>query len=731
MDDSLLAVNKIQITYVQVSKEAGTPEGSYSLEVQWTAASAGHGPDNFWVWLQLNGNPTLLAGPTTEFTAEAKLSDIRPEETYFVYVTDEETGNPNQKKCLRETLLFQTFSEISCVYDGEAVDISWNKPARELSFVQAETSGPDWTNIPGRYLHGRLSCDRRDVNPAEPFCAYLTPFLNDISSGIRQASGKLYSVPAALKEVDAEPETGKVTAVFTHEYADESALSARLVLLNEDGSELAATTPKAPEMGEAGCTLSGTFSTAFDFDRCWLRVDLCGENTVSILPERGKNLVPLARPSRLHREYGKGTLRLSWDYGASMVHAEFQAAFNRGTASAGPRSEIELPLEKPELLDAPVTLRAVLANGGCKGPAVSFHPFLPGYYPGEDGAVRLCVENWKAAPLSLPLPAGTFSTPLSEALSSGPLKVSAGSEPALTVDTGETLRAGDWTAFLQTLEGAKVTPKGCYFFRRQLPRLASLTGKDALACLCGMGLLSLQADLIPGMILSVTPAAFQLQPNEDFPDCEGFVTGAPSRYEISLRELEGTPVLSMNNCLHQAQPHWTQSVQNPNFPNLHLLGGPMDFFQAGLRAPFARLCYPMRYLAADEPPTLYASDNILMLTGASLTELDEASSAWLEDPTEPIKTPYLQCCGRSLLALEQYVRVNGGLHTAAVGTTLGDLAACLGIEDLFGSGLRLTRATPFGPMPVHLDWFDNAAAAELVLLGGDEIEVKAYAVPIS
>ena len=85
---------------------------------------------------------------------------------------------------------------------------------------------------------------------------------------------------------------------------------------------------------------------------------------------------------------------------------------------------------------------------------------------------------------------------------------------------------------------------------------------------------------------------------------------------------------------------------------------------------------------------------------------------------------------RGLLALEQSVRVNGGLHTVAAGTALGDLAVSLGIEELFGGGLRLIRATPFGPMPVHLDWFGAAAAAELVLLGGDVIEVKDYAVPI-
>lgn len=730
MDEALLAVNRIQITYIQVSKEAESPEGSYFLEVQWTAASAGHGPDSFWVWLQLNGNPTLLAGPTTEHFAEAELSNIRPEEAYFVYVTDEETGDPNQKKCPREPLLFQTLSDIACVYDGETLDISWGKPAQRLSFVQAETGGPDRASIPGRYLHGSLACDRRDLNPAEPFCAYLTPFLNDISSGIRQTSGKLYSVPAVLKEVSTEPDTGKVTTVFSHAYAGEEALSARLVLLDEDGGELAAAAPQTPETGKAGCILSGTFSPAFDFDRCWLRVDLCGENTVSILPERGTNLVPLARPGHLYREYGRGTLRLSWDYAASTAQVGFEASFNGGTASAGHGGGIELPLEKPDLLDTPLTLRAVLAAGGCKGPAVSCRPFLPGYYPGENGTVRLCVESWKAAPLSLPLPAGAFSAPLGGALSSGPLEISAGAEPALTVKTGEALSAEGWAAFLQKLKGAAVTPKGYYFLRRQLPRLASLTGKDALATLCGMGSLSFQADLIPGMLLSVTPAAFQLQPNENFLDCEGFVSGAPSRYEISLRELDGAPVLSMNNYLHQAQPRWTQSVQNPDFPNLHLLGGPMDFFQAGLRAPFARLCYPERYLAANEQPTLYASDNILLLTGTSLTELDEACSAWLDDPTEPIKTPYLQCCGRGLLALEQAVRINGRLRTVAVGTTLGDLAASLGIEAPFGSDLRLIRATSFGPMPVHLDWFDDAAAAELVLLGGDEIEVNAYAVPI-
>ncbi len=728
MDESLLAVNKITITCARLSKEDGSPEGSYALELQWTAASAGQGPDTCWVWLLLNGNPTLLEGPTTELSATVELSNIQPEEAYYVYITDEKTGNPDQKKCLRVPLLFQTLSKITCVYDGETLDITWEKPDRRLSFIQAETSGPDWTNFSGRYSNGRLVCGRRNLDPAEPFYVYLTPFLNDISSGPRQASGKLYPVPVTLKQVDAEQESGKVTAVFTHGYTNETAPAARLVLLDQNGIELAATAPEVPEAGETACTLSGTFSSAFDFDRCWLRVDLCGENAVSCLPERGRNLVPLARPSRLFWEYGKGTLRLSWDYSASMVQVGFETVFNGVSTRTRSGRGIELSMEKPELTDAPVTLRAVLTAGGCKGPAVCHKPFLPGYYPGENGTVRLCVESWKAAPLSLILPAGTFSAPLGEVISSGPLEISAGSGTTLTVKTGEALSADTWLAFLQKLDDARVTPRGYYFIRRQLPRLATLTGKDALACLCCAGALSLQADLIPGMLLSITPAAFQLQPSEDSLSCEGFVPGAPSRHEISLRELDGMLVLSINACLHQIQPRWTQNNQNPDFPNLRLFGGTMDFFQSGLRALFARLCYPGRYLAADQQPTLYASDNILMLTGASLAELNNASSAWLKDPTEPIKVPYLQCCGRGLLTLEHYVRVNGSIQAVAAGTTLGDLASSLGIEA--GSGLRLIRATPFGPMPVHLSWFDASTAEDLVLLGGDEIEVKAYVVPL-
>lgn len=381
----------------------------------------------------------------------------------------------------------------------------------------------------------------------------------------------------------------------------------------------------------------------------------------------------------------------------------------------------------PDDLDQAVEVWAVSPSGRCSAPHTVWKPFAPGYYPAADGEAKLCLASYSDHTLETSLPATAFGTALTAAISSGVLQIDPEKPQVLKISTADALTAEQWKEFRTALLQAGVTPEGYYAVCRQVSRAARMSPETQLNCLCGLNADHRQVDLVPGMVLTVSAASYQLQPDPDAQLTEGFVQGAQAAYPIQLAQLESSCVLSLDALLHTVQPGWESGIIPEDHPNLRLWAGVGDFFRRDVRAAYGRICYPQRYLDPDQLPTRYPSDNALILMSNSLDTLDTAANDLYADPTMEIATPYLQCVGRGMWGLSQSVWVQGAERLLPVGTTLGSLLLQQGMDSPVAAAqqgdLRMWRMTPFGQLPVNLAWFGEDKAKALLLLGGDRIEV--------
>lgn len=727
-EQNLGAVNAIRITYAQVDE--GEKEGEYYLTLQWTAALAGIEPETYWVWLICNGQ-SIDSQNVKDCEVKLKYTGLNPKECYYAVVSDNEK-NFDTKKCPPVLLLFQSVTDLVCVYDGQRVSLRWKRPEQQISFTSLYARG-ERSAVSSSRCHGQLELEAEDLSDSDkaPGCFQVEAklFMNDISAGPVRVSGCLYVRPAHLTSVTArQEENGEITlqAIFTHPYNQQEEMMARLVLVDGEGTDLICQEPQLLENGKSSYTLSYRVSGNYDLQDCWVRVDLCGRGSVSRLPAPWVDQVPLARPQITQSWVGPDALELKWKY-PSGIHAGFGLQFGQELVSKGAVRSARLSLKKAGDLDQAVELWAASPDGGCIAPHTIYNPFVPGVYPGTDGEAKLCVGSYSETALEVALPDGSFAETLTSGISSGVLEIAAKTPLVLNVSTADVLTSEQWKTFRTALLNAGVTPEGYYFICRQVARTARMSADTQLKCLCGVNAEHRQVDLTPGMVLVVSAAAYQLQPDENAGLTEGFVNGARVCYPISLEQMDGRPVLSMDELMHTVQFRWTSGEVPQDHPNLRLWAGTADFFRQDVRAAFGRICYPQRYLDAEQLPTRYPSDSALILLSDRMGTLDQAAYDLYADPTVEIATPYLQCVGRGFWGICQSIWVQGSERLLSVGSTLGALLLQYGIDNparMARQGtLRMWRMTPFGQMPVHLAWFDEARAKSLLLLGGDKIEV--------
>lgn len=727
-EQNLQAVNAIKITYAQVDE--GEKAGDYTLTLQWKADLAGTEPDTYWVWLIRDGQ-TVQTQKAEECEAEMECTGLDPKQNYYVVVSDHETGY-DLKKCPMVLLAFRSIEGLACVYDGQRVTLRWKRPEESILFTDLYAEG-ERCEVPSSRCHASLELEAADLSDSDAspglFQVEACSFINDISSGPVKMSGWLYVRSAQLTSVtfqqDAE-DSVTLQAAFTHPYLDQEGVMARLALVGADGADLLCQEPQNLEKGKDSYMLSFSTNGKYDWQSCWVRVDLCGEGSVSRLPSPWVNQVPLARPEIVGCETRPNSLTLRWNYPAG-VQAGFGLQWGQTSIAKGAVRSAQLPATGPQDLDQAVEVWAVSPDGTCSAPHTVWKPFAPGYYPAADGGAKLCLTGYSDNTLELLLPGNAFGAALTAAISSGVLRIDPEKPQILEISTADVLTAEQWTKFRTALLQAGVTPEGYYAVCRQVSRAARMSPETQLNCLCGLNAAHRQVDLVPGMVLTVSAASYQLQPDPDAQLNEGFVQGAQAAYPIHLAQLESSSVLSLDALLHAVQPGWESGIVPEDHPNLRLWAGAGDFFRRDVRAAYGRICYPQRYLDPDQLPTRYPSDNALILLSNSLDTLDTAAEELYADPTTEIATPYLQCVGRGMWGLSQSVWVQGAERLLPVGTTLGSLLLQQGIDSPVTAAqqgaLRMWRRTPFGQLPVNLAWFEEDKTKALLLLGGDRIEV--------
>lgn len=721
-------VNEIKITYAQVTKSQS--EGKYHLSLQWDVKPAGEMPSCYWVFLFQDGR-TLQSQKVEAEEAEVDCSGLDPQQTYYAGVSAKEQFDA--KRCQPVLLSFREIEGLASVYDGKRVSLCWKKSKEPIQFTELYARG-ERCNVPSSRCHGSLELEAADVSDsgadAGRFQVEVCSFINEISSGPVNMSGWLYVWPAQLTSVtlqqDAE-DSVILQAVFTHPYPDQEGVMARLVLVGADGTDLLCQEPQTLEKGIDSYTLSFSINGKYDWQGCWVRVDLCGEGSVSRLPSPWGNQVPLARPEIVGCEAWPDGLTLRWNYPAG-VQAGFGLQWGQTSIAKGAVRSAQLPVTELRDLNQAVEVWAVSPGGTCSAPHTVWKPFAPGYYPAADGGAKLCLASYNDSTLEISLPGNAFGTTLTAAISSGVLRIDPEKPQVLAISTADALTAEQWTEFRKALLQAGVTPEGYYAICRQVSRVARMSPETQLNCLCGLNAAHRQVDLAPGMVLTVSAASYQLQPDPDAQLNEGFVQGAQAAYPIHLAQLGSSSVLSLDALLHAVQPGWESGIVPEDHPNLRLWAGAGDFFRRDVRAAYGRICYPQRYLDPDQLPTRYPSDNALILLSNSLDTLDTAANNLYADPTMEISTPYLQCVGRGMWGLSQSVWVQGAERLLPVGTALGALLLQQGIDSPVAAArqgaLRMWRMTPFGQMPVNLAWFEEDKAKTLLLLGGDRIEVS-------
>lgn len=357
-------------------------------------------------------------------------------------------------------------------------------------------------------------------------------------------------------------------------------------------------------------------------------------------------------------------------------------------------------------------------------PATGIPPYLftaNALPPTPAGFVLYLPELFNTPPDPLPSSLTNPTVPAAPAVSSFVLSANSGNASLpykLTVATNSdaftfsaslapirsTLQA-DFMNFITNLEAVAggLLPGVVGMIRQLVARSYPLTYSETLYYACGFnpGTGSQYVNLQAGMRLTLSFQEYQFTGSSS-PSTQsqnGYVGSGSSSYVLGsyLTGSPGSQLLDtgFSNFLSQIIQ---QVDSNGNTGG----GGVLDYYTANMRQPWMRIVYPSKFPAANTAGTASLTSNIALLVAPSATQLETATTQFINSGTVPsgVYSAFLR--GRVLLVPEIMVSMNGKYLWVAVGTTLRQLMDQFGglpIRPQSGtttwkeSGLTLLRST--------------------------------------
>lgn len=727
MDTNINAASNITITFVEVNKGEG---GAYTLDAQWRTTYAPPAQENFWMWVMSNGE--LVANEAVQFTADCGTMTFTPndiKQRYTFGVSESETEY-RFDICNPVDLLFDTYTGLIGDFDGQQSIVKWDKHSRNIHFGESLTQvHPPIFEYPfvsekvGRFVREyNFAVNPADYDEVSAVYVSLTPCIDTISRGPTVNSGLFFLATPKITRFDMLENGGafKVIVYFTLPYEgevwkkmiDDGEMMVQLAVITQDDeivSERRAVKDCSLPLG--GNVFEWVFSVNFQsVENSRLAIYLCTQTTRSSL-RTADNTIALSRPVLEKPVATPAGVALKWTFpptpGVMFTIAD-------GTDS-WETSWKEFLITDKTLTDINADY-TVWAGIGPKSHPIG--PFAVGFYPLAGGGMRFFDKGHnQQEPITMNIGDGFFAAPITSAIELQPLNIS--TEGIFTIEQNLPISREIVASWMTELFAKGMTPSGYYRMRGWLARLAAHSDGDRLFCYANMTADGRVAELFPGAILAIEPAHFQFQSSKDAEDNAGHAKGAPSRYHISLKEIESGTALSFDSFVDFIEPTWMPFMAEPGLTSRW--AGTVDFFLETLRLPYACICYPLHFQLSTEQPTLSAGHNAVILFASTLAELREVAATVTITPTTPIRLPHIICHSRAAITLMHSVTVNGKPVRIPIGTTLGELLHPY--ERLFGdNGIRMRRYAAQGLAPVCLEWFESDKIGSIVMLDGDEVE---------
>lgn len=727
----LMAANRFTITKLEAN--AKQAEG-YPFHVEWEVKAAYPAQNEYWIWIFQNDEAySKYSVKAEDCKSDIVLENADRSKVYTLGLSDDKDAY-FKEKCVPLELLFDGYTDLECVLMDGRLRFCTSVPDARIAWGSYSISAEDSAISPvltGRFEMGvKSKLEKIEYENYEKDAVLrlrLRSHLSDVTAGPEIASGLFFMRAPCVKEVQVEigDEDVTINALFTHGYGDACWASDTIkmcAILWHSGDEVHRSEPTQLPKGEV-CELElklPASSWAGVIENCYLSI--CLENNKCISIRRAdQNYIDLSTPQITSIAKDGDATRIYWQHEAKGP-TTYRITCGKNTWETGKKHLSIPPLAMSEL-DSEFVVRAVTHAAG--GPmSKSVRAFEPGYYPiGEPGGIQYCRESYGDSHVCLDMGLGLFEPPLSEMITQGLLTIDV--DGKMTVDNTAMLTAKDFDSWLEKLHECGLTVSGHYKMRSALARIASAAHKDTLYYLAGVSSESRSAALIPGLSLCVEGASYSWQSSDTAENNAGFVQGAYRKYMVSLNVGNGGHHLSMDSFFAQLVPGW-EPVGVYDSDSIYYAGG-VDLFTSRMRQPYWALWAPQHFLPSSEEPTMFPSDNMVVVAAESTAAVRKAIEQLNTNPTKALTVPHMICRGRSFITLEQPIWLNGSKVDLPLGSTLGDaLKKVMPLwEPPLGQNTRMqfSRQLLGRYMKVHTQWFDDATLLDMPLLPADRIDI--------
>lgn len=655
-------INRISVTQAAVGKTDST---HCHVDAQWEVAkSSGTYTGSYFIWILLEGRQYAeqeITNPGYGDTDTYGSIDFQIAEndtsSYYLQIAD---STKNVKSDM-QLLVINSYTGVSCNYDGLEIRVKWDKPAGNVGAgICTLTSLEDIVvskDILTNTRHLTFAQDTEDYDPDNIWSILLNPTMNNgIVTGPDSEEMDIYTqepviTDITLREGSIQDAKAVLSVSFTQPYTLSADLKVLCVLFQND-AELteytAANSIPAPvnNVYTIEYTVPEEAIHPYEMEKYKLKLNLCTGNTKS-MQESDSNIRCLSDTQIFKRGY-----------------------------------------------------YPVSSNGTVTGIAY-----------------RLQSEQEES--LQLYFAQELFVTPLTEAIDCGSLKLEVKDTGyLLTIQTQASLSKTDYTAFCSNLTEKQVMIGGLYLLQDAIARSGNLAFADILYYHSGIDPSNRCADLRPGFTLEVETENYMPVYEIDKLDAApGFVSTHTARYKISTREAGNDVRLEFNSFIDQFAEYFDVDSEE----NVVIAGGVPDLFVSGYRQPLYRIIYPQGFLSSDQEQTHYPSDNVLLIGAASYSQLEDYSASIRNMPvfSDNSNIPVLMFRGRSALTLMISIWVNGTAKLVPIGTTAGKLLEEQGIYSAGTAKITVERLSPYGYAQIS----DTAGIKTLPLMLGDRIEV--------
>lgn len=468
-------IKSATITYMKLSKT----DTKYKITAQWDIElTTGIAEKLYMMVFHQSGTKYTKEISLDATDGEIEFTPAVEDDTYKFTISDRPTTY-NKDICTPVSVLFRTYENVSGEYDGDMVQLKWDKPNKEIVVGESlvKTLPDDYTvpviggKIERYYRETSFKVSGQNYNDGSAFQIELEPAKSTVSCGITVRSGLFFHKPVEIHIVNIDDVSDglEITATFKtaylgstwKTYVDSGEIMIQPVLWLNDGSLLNGTKTALKDLMETEDTATHKFTVT---DKVWVKninscddikmtLNLCTSTTRTVIRTR-ENTMLLTRPSVRFAYTDKNAITVSWDY---QRNDNFTVKVDSKSYTSTDKSLDIKDITLSTLLDSDITVEPHKTPKSC-----AIKLFKSGFYPSASG-VEYFENAYTGDNLNIKLGADFFETDPSAKLMEGPFTIEDG---VFSYDKSIQFTKEHFSKWLELLDENSISPSGYYEMRR-------------------------------------------------------------------------------------------------------------------------------------------------------------------------------------------------------------------------------------------------------------------------